>query len=143
MSDVVFLHVSLNCNDMDAIERFYTKHFGFKRARLVPLGNDKIVFIRSGNIYMELFQAKGTRPEPAPTKDGYEYAGWRHIAFTVPDVDAKIAEMGEDARVTLGPMGFDSFIQGWRTVWVADPEGNIIEISQGYVDQENPPALGE
>jgi glyoxylase I family protein len=59
----------------------------------------------------------------------------------VDNVDAKLAEMGEDARITLGPLDFDAFITGWRTVWVADPNGNIVEISQGYVDQENPPLL--
>ncbi|MHC5828004.1 MAG: VOC family protein, partial [Nostoc sp.] len=61
--------------------------------------------------------------------------------FQVDDVDAKLAEIGNDAKVTLGPLNFDSFIPGWRTVWVSDPDGNIVEISQGYVDQENPPAL--
>lgn len=30
---------------------------------------------------------------------------------------------------------------GWRTVWLADPDGRIIEISQGFTDQENPPPL--
>jgi glyoxylase I family protein len=59
----------------------------------------------------------------------------------VDNVEAKLAEMGEDARITLGPLDFDAFIPGWRTVWVADPDGNIVEISQGYVDQENPPLL--
>ena len=33
------------------------------------------------------------------------------------------------------------FIPGMRVVWVADPESNIIELNQGYVDQENPPPL--
>ncbi len=65
----------------------------------------------------------------------------RHIAFQVENVDAKLAEMGDDANITLGPMDFDAFIPGWRTVWIADPEGNIVEISQGYKDQANPPAL--
>jgi glyoxylase I family protein len=55
----------------------------------------------------------------------------------VDNVDAKLAEMGDDARITLGPISFDEFIQGWRTVWVADPDGNIVEISQGYVDQSS------
>jgi glyoxylase I family protein len=59
----------------------------------------------------------------------------------VDNVDAKLAEMGNDAKITLGPLSFDDVIQGWRTAWVADPEGNIVEISQGYVDQENPPQL--
>jgi glyoxylase I family protein len=33
------------------------------------------------------------------------------------------------------------FIPGMRAVWVADPEGNIVELNQGYVDEENPPPL--
>ena len=46
-----------------------------------------------------------------------------------------LAEMGKDAVITLGPFSFDAVIPGWRTVWVSDPEGNIVEISQGYKDQ--------
>jgi glyoxylase I family protein len=38
-------------------------------------------------------------------------------------------------------MDFDAFIPGWRSVWVADPEGNIVEISHGFVDEEHPPEL--
>jgi len=49
--------------------------------------------------------------------------------------------MGADAQVTLGPLSFDDFIKGWRTVWLKDPNGNIVEVSQGYTDQENPPPL--
>jgi glyoxylase I family protein len=48
--------------------------------------------------------------------------------------------MGSDAKVTLGPLDFDAFIPGWRTVWIADPDGNIVEITQGYGDQEPAPA---
>jgi glyoxylase I family protein len=36
--------------------------------------------------------------------------------------------------VTLGPLDFDGFIKGWRTVWVSDPDGTIVEISQGHKD---------
>ena len=50
-------------------------------------------------------------------------------------MDAFVAAMGDDARITAGPMSFDAFIPGWRTTWVADPDGNIVEISQGYVDE--------
>ena len=54
----------------------------------------------------------------------------------VENVDAKLAELGHDAIVTLGPLDFNDVIPGWRTVWIADPEGNIIEISQGYIDED-------
>ncbi len=134
MSVVSFHHVAISCRDLNATEQFYSKHFGFKRARAIPLGETQIVFIKSGDVYLELFEAEGEAPDPAPTNDGHHYPGWRHIAFMVDDVDAKLAEMGAEAQITLGPLDFDDFIPGWRTVWVADPDGNIVEITQGYKD---------
>jgi glyoxylase I family protein len=141
MASLAFHHMAIACNDPIAIERYYSRYFGFKRARVVPLGDTQIVFIKSGEAYLELFQAKEDLPRERATGDGPWYPEWRHIAFKVDNVDAKLAEMGQDARVTLGPFNFDDFIAGWRTVWVADPEGNIVEITQGFVDQPNPPAL--
>jgi glyoxylase I family protein len=137
-----FSHVALNCQDPARLERFYTRHFGFRRARVVPLpGGEQIVFLKAGFVYLELFKAEGSRPLPVPTADGYHFSGVRHLAFQVDDVDATLAAMGDDARtVTLGPMDFGAFIPGWKTVWLADPEGNIVEVSQGYVDQPNPPS---
>lgn len=138
---MVFSHIALNCKDPIAVEKFYTRHFGFKRARVIPLGDSELVFTKSGSIYLEIFTTKDDRPAPAPEKDGYGYVGVRHIAFQVENVDAKLAEMGSDARIALGPLDFNDFIPGWRTVWVTDPEGNIVEISQGFTDQDNPPSL--
>jgi glyoxylase I family protein len=141
MGTLVFSHMALNCKNMAAIERFYTRYFGFKRARMIPLGDSKIVFLKCGNMYLELFDAEGDSPTAAPQADGHHFLGWRHLAFQVDDVDAKLAELGSDAKITLGPLDFNDFIPGWRTVWLSDPEGNIVEISQGYKDQDNPPPL--
>lgn len=137
----VFSQIALSCKDPIATERFYSKHFGFKRSRVIPLSAEQIVFIKLDNVYLELFKATGAAPNPPAEKDGPTYTGLRHLGFKVADVDAKLAEMGDDAKVTLGPLSFDDFIPGWRTVWVADPDGNIVEISQGYIDQDNPPSL--
>jgi glyoxylase I family protein len=140
MIKTTFAHVALNCLDMVAIERFYTKHFGFRRARVIELGADKIVFLKSGSMYLELFRATEKAPTPPAQNDGPAWPGVRHLAFQVADVDAKLAEFGADARINLGPLEFNDFIPGWKTVWVRDPEGNVVEISQGFVDQVNPPA---
>ncbi|MEW6753392.1 MAG: VOC family protein [Candidatus Latescibacterota bacterium] len=142
MAPPTFSHLAISCRDPLALERFYTRHFGFERARVIPLGSTQIVFLRAGNVYLELFAAEGEPPGPPAKLDGPTYPGLRHLAFKVADVDAVLAEVGRDARVTLGPLSFDEFIPGWRSVWVADPEGNIVEISQGYTDQEKPPPLG-
>jgi glyoxylase I family protein len=140
MIKTTFSHIALNCRDMAAVERFYTRYFGFRRARVVDLGADQIVFLKSGSMYLELFRATESAPVPAPQNDGPAWPGVRHLAFQVSNVDAKLAELGEDACINLGPLEFNDFIPGWKTAWIRDPEGNVVEISQGFVDQDAPPA---
>jgi hypothetical protein len=55
--------------------------------------------------------------------DGYSWPSVRNISFEVDDLDAKLAAMGGDVEVTFGPLSFDDFILGWRSVWLRDPEG--------------------
>jgi glyoxylase I family protein len=137
----VFHHVAISCADPLATERYYHDHFGFERARVVALDDgNQIVFVRSGDAYLEIFQADGERPSPPEGGDGAHYPGWRHLAFKVDDIDAKLADMGDAAVVSLGPLDFHAFIHGWRTVWVSDPDGRVVEISQGYVDDDAAPA---
>ncbi len=140
MSSLKYSHMAIACRDFAAVEAFYTKHFGFRRSRAFELNPGRLVFLKCGDAYLELFEASGQSPAPAATNDGPTYPGWRHIAFQVDDVDAKLAEMGPDAKITLGPLDFGGFIPGWRTVWVADPDGNIVEISQGYTDDTSSPS---
>lgn len=140
---MAFHHIGITARDPIAVEQFYTRYFGFRRARVIPIDGGQIVFLKSDGIYLEIFGTDQDRPVPPPDKDGYPHTGIRHLAFKVDSVDDKLAEMGDAAQITLGPFSFDDVIPGWRTVWVADPAGNIIEISQGYADEDNPPPLQE
>ena len=112
MAGVKIHHMGMTCKDQAATERFYTKYFGFERARVVQLGETQIVFIKLGDVYLELFQAESAQSLPAYENDGPQYPTWRHLAFDVDDVDAKLAELGDDAVVSLGPLDFDDFIPG-------------------------------
>ncbi|CAN5720319.1 hypothetical protein BH23DEI1_BH23DEI1_08050 [soil metagenome] len=137
MPVLAFSHLALNCRDPLATERFYVEHFGFRRARAVPLGETQIVFLRSGDVLLELFAAEGEPTSGAPDGDGPHTAGVRHIAFQTDDVDVVLAALPKSVEVTLGPLDFGDFIPGWRTAWIRDPDGVIVEISQGYVDAPN------
>ena len=141
VTDTDFSHIGLSCKDPIATERFYAKHFGFRRARVYAPGPDQVVVIRSGNLALELFPSTQSRATPRVLGAGPDYPSVRHIAFRVDDLDAKLAEMGSDARITLGPLDMGQFIPGMRVAWISDPEDNIVELNQGYVDEENPPAL--
>lgn len=139
MALLCFSHLAFSCDDPIAVERFYTKHFGFRRARVYSPGPDQVVQIERGPVAIELFRATEARPCPTVGGAGPAYRGYRHMAFLVDDLDAKIAAMGPDARITLGPVDMSQFIPGMRVAWIADPEGNIIELNQGYVNEDSPP----
>jgi glyoxylase I family protein len=134
MAPVVFSHVALNCRDLATTERFYVRHFGFRRVRAIPLGEQQIVFLRSGDVLLELFQAEGDA-DPGVADGPHAAGAVRHLAFQTSDVYASLTDLGADAEVTLGPLDFGDFIPGWRTAWVRDPDGVVVEVSQGYVDE--------
>ncbi|WP_330260512.1 VOC family protein [Streptomyces murinus] len=128
-------HVGLNCRDQHVTEEFYRRWFGFERARVVEADGSRVVFLKSGPVYLELFPTTAG-PAFVTAKDGPDHPGAaRHLAFQVDDVDAFLAAAGHELEVLLGPLAFDEFIPGWKTVWVADPDGVVVEVSQGYTDQ--------
>ena len=128
-------HAALNCRDLDATEQFYRRHFGFTRSNEFKVDTTRIVFIRLGDEYLELFATPESAAEPRgrAEADGSARVGTvRHLAFQVDDVDAFLAGFGPDAEVSLGPLDFHAFIPGWRSVWIRDPDGVVVEVSQGY-----------
>jgi glyoxylase I family protein len=135
MSIFPIAHVGISCKDPMVIEKFYTKYFGFKRSRVYAPGPDQVVMLRAGATCLELFKATLEPPIPPPTEAGVEFPGWKHICFQVENLDDKLMEMGMDVRITKGPVDMSVFIEGMKVCWLADPEGNIIELNQGYVDE--------
>jgi glyoxylase I family protein len=135
ISRLTWSHAALNCADQAATEQFYKRWLGFERVRAVSLGDQQIIFLRNDNVLIELFQANGA-PLFEPAADGPPNRGVvRHLAFQTDDVDAFLAALGDEAPVTLGPLDFHEYIPGWRAVWLLDPDGVIVEVSQGYHDQ--------
>ena len=136
-------HTALNCRDTAVTEEFYTRWFGFRRARAVTLPDGReIVFLRSGQVHLELFPTEADGGTEAHM-DGPDTPGTvRHLAFRTDDVDAHLARMGDRAHVTLGPLDFSEFIPGWRSVWLSDPDGAVVEVGQGFTD-ERPAAEGD
>ncbi len=135
-----YAHTGLTCRNLAATELFYTKHFGFRRARVVDLGQgNQIVFLKNENTWLELFQGTGADPAGIPKNDGHAFPGFRHLAFEVDDVDAFAKTLGAELKVNLGPLHFDSFIPGWAAIWIRDPDDRVVEVCQGYRDDPTPP----
>ena len=140
MGTIELAHIGLVCGSLAETEAFYSHHFGFTRARVIDRGaQGQIIFLKnpSGTLYLELFPATTSSPAAIDIGDGPAWPGFKHLAFAVTDLDQVLARMGKEAHITQGPMDLGEVLQGWRTVWLRDPDGRILELSQGYADEGN------
>ena len=126
-------HVGLNVADLDAAERWYAEAFGYASdfvASLDAFGLDIVMLIHPARgDRLELLHRPGSRPglraETPP--EAVLTEGFGHIAFDVDGVDetfARLLKLG--ARSVMEPR--PSPEPGVRMAFVADPEGNLLEL---------------
>ncbi len=126
-------HIALNCRDPRKQEAFYTKQFGFRRSRVFNEGTpDEFVMLRLGPTCLELFSVK----EADRARSGGEQpVGLKHLAFGVDDLEEAVARLQEDGIETDGIIDCSDVVEGLRVCFFDDPEGNRLELMQGYTDQ--------
>ncbi len=126
-------HIAFHCRDLTAQEQFYTKHFGFRRARVFNRGTpNEFLMLRLGATCLELFAApaaaKKLLAKPQPV-------GFTHLAFAVDDLDAAVAQLQADGIPTEPIIDCSSIMPGARVCFFQYPDGNRVELMQGYADE--------
>jgi lactoylglutathione lyase len=118
-------HVALSTKDIDRSLDFYVNKLGFAEMfRLEREGRLWIVYLRvTDTQFIELF--------PDGVGDGappFANIGFNHLCLEVDDLDASITELkGRGVTLTAEKkLGVDHNYQAW----IADPEGNRIELMQ-------------
>ncbi len=134
----VIQHFALNCRDRKAQERFFRKHFGFVRARVFNHNEpNEFVMLKLEDFRLELFSSNA-EPDAA---GGEQPIGFKHLAFAVDSLEQKIEELEADGITPDPIIDCNGICPGMRVVFFRDPEGNILELMQGYADQDNVPEL--
>ena len=120
------VHTCVRVRDIDASLRFY-EALGFER-------RGKLQFQTAYNIYMglpgdgdtlELTVNEG-REEPYDLGDGYN-----HLALTVDDLDATVAQLAEQGIEPEKPPYHPGGREEFRICFVADPDGYRVELIDG------------
>lgn len=147
-SAIRYAHTNLIANDWNKMVAFYCDVFG-----CVPVSTERdhkgplfeaLTNVRNGNARGHHLRLPG-HGERGPTLEIFQYSqnepsltpelrrpGFAHLAFEVPDVDAKRAEViargGRDygQLVTLDIPGAGRL----TLIYMCDPEGNIIELQK-------------
>jgi lactoylglutathione lyase len=119
-------HIAIRARDIEPMVAFYTEKLGF--AEMFRLNQDNgalmLVYLRiTDDQYLELFP-NGTGDGPAPS----QAVGPNHFCLSVTDLDATVAGLTGRGVTLTRPlqMGRDEN----RQAWIADPEGNRIELME-------------
>jgi lactoylglutathione lyase len=130
-------HVGLTVGDLDAQASWFCEVFGLVRelaVRVEPLDLSIEMLIHPAYGYrLELLHRPGSGPVPGGKPDTPAEAalceGYGHVAFDVTDLDAAYERaVARGARAIMAPCSSPE--AGVRMAFVADPEGNLIELLQ-------------
>jgi len=127
-----FDHVGLNVGDLPAMTRWYTEALDLKvefEFALPELGFSGAMLQSEHGYRIELLHREGNRPglQAASPVDAALTRGYGHFALDVPDVDSaydRLVAVGAVDRMSPRP----SPEPGVRMAYVADPEGNFVEL---------------
>jgi lactoylglutathione lyase len=125
-------HVGLSVGDLDAVCEFYSRAFGFTRQlefELAPHPIRGLMLRHDSGMRLELFERAGSEAgnQGATPIEAVATRGYGHFAFAAPNIDlvfARALEAWASAVVEPSP----SPEPGVRFAFVADPEGNLIEL---------------
>jgi glyoxylase I family protein len=130
-----FNHIALNCSDLAAQEAFYTKLFGFKRSRTFHRGEPNEFFmLKLGSMRLELFPTD--RAKTVAMQGGEQPIGFKHLAFDVPKLEPILEALQAEGIEPDPIIDVGHVAPGARIVFFRDPEGNILELMEGYRDEE-------
>lgn len=118
-------HVAIICSDYPASKRFYTEILPFSIVSEVYRAERKSwkLDLQIGDgTQIELFSFPDRPPRPSYP----EARGLRHLAFSVPDIDAAVSSLSQNGVVTE-PIRIDP-VTGQRFTFFADPDGLPLEL---------------
>src|SRR5919108_2668709 len=116
-------HIVLTVRDLEATIRFYTENLGLEAVEFEPgrhalhIGDAKLNLHRAG----DEFAPHADRPTP----------GSADLCFTTTEPILAIVERLERAGVPVevGPVGRVGARSGLRSIYLRDPDGNLIEVA--------------
>jgi catechol 2,3-dioxygenase-like lactoylglutathione lyase family enzyme len=126
-------HVGLSLSSLEDGARFYADAFGFERefAFDLPHGIHGLMMVHPSGARLELFERDGSAPgiQRVAPLDALATRGYGHFAVATEDIRAQFERAvaaGASEVVTPG----QSPEPGVLFAFVADPEGNLIELLQ-------------
>jgi catechol 2,3-dioxygenase-like lactoylglutathione lyase family enzyme len=133
-------HVGLSVADLEAQAEWYSRALGLVQLEPggIPAVGLRVVFLVEPDEKwaIELLNRPGSQPRPRASSapEHVLSQGYGHLCLRVDDVDATYDRVIAAGATPIMPPG-ESPVSGVRMAFVADPEGNFIEM----LDRPGPP----
>ncbi|MDH6502550.1 VOC family protein [Streptomyces sp. SAI-149] len=133
MTAVCFHHVSLSVADLAAQEAWYGDAFGLteaeERIEMPEAGVRTVVLSDGAGLRVEFVERSGS----SPVAHGDPFAAtstqtFTHLALQVPDLGAVFARLTTECGAAAVSPPAPGATEGMRYAYVADPEGNLLEL---------------
>lgn len=121
-------HIGIRVHDLDRARAFY-ELLGFEFV-VGPVGPEPVAILsHSSGIELNLIlNAAEAQADNILMDVDTKHAGYTHVAFSVPNVEAAMATLAaEGFPITEGPVRFPG---GSRSIFVRDPDRNVVELNQ-------------
>jgi glyoxylase I family protein len=133
MTTVRFHHVSLSVADLAAQEAWYGAALGLteveERIEMPDAGVRTAVLADGGGLRVEFVQRPGSQPvAPADAFAATAAQTFTHLALQVPDLDAEFVRLTGECGAAAVSAPAAGATEGMRYAYVADPEGNLLEL---------------
>ncbi|GEO02823.1 hypothetical protein AAE02nite_04870 [Adhaeribacter aerolatus] len=118
-------HIAIICSDYAVSKEFYVGKLGLQVVQetyRAQRQSYKLDLALNGLYQIELFSF----PEPPPRRSQPEACGLRHLAFSVKDLEAAVAELNEKGIITE-PIRVDE-LTGKQFTFFQDPDGLPLEL---------------
>ncbi|GAB3616144.1 hypothetical protein GCM10027416_07010 [Okibacterium endophyticum] len=131
--DIMYLdHVGLSVADLDAQVQWYSRALGLRAAtpfEIGPLQLRGVFMVGENGLAIELLERQGSVPglQAPDTATALLTRGYGHICLRIDDVDSAHTALLDAGAVERMPPQ-QSPEPGVRMSFVADPEGNLIEL---------------
>ncbi|MEV7815526.1 VOC family protein [Streptomyces flaveolus] len=133
MTAARFHHVSLSVADLSAQEAWYGDAFGLthveERLEMPEAGVRTAVLSDAAGLRVEFVE----RPGSSPVSHTDPFAAtamqtFTHLALHVPDLDTAFARLTVECGASPVSPPAPGVTEGMRYAYVADPEGNLLEL---------------
>ncbi len=127
-------HTAVRVSDYEEAKNWYTEKLDFRVVQEWPWGGFQVAYLApptDDGFHVEIIGGGVPRPKTAYTEglDSLKDAGYHHFCLRVANVDEALAELRRRGVTSLGEP-FEIKEIDSRLALLADPWGNIVELSQ-------------